>query len=575
MEDGDSEMLSGDIRISGSSTVYPVAQEVSRQFQQNHSEVSFNLTRDGSSGGFENVFIPTDSDINNASRPIAEEEVQRCRDNGFEPVEFFIAQDALTAVVNNNNDWVDSMSVETLREIWSPDTAPEMWSDVNSDWPDEFDLYGAATTPGTFDYFTEAVMGEEDKIREDFEGTEEGDLIAQGVSGNEYALGYLPFAYYTNNRVKALSLTEGDGNPVAPSLDDSPSAGSRGSERHTRRAGDHDCGPPPILYRDMWFTSPTRGAFVPRPPNRRMVKNVASVVAELEPEDFYLLSGVEQGMRFSEWVNREKLPDYANLTAEEVDYRLDRCMKRDLIQRRTIQYEGYQLTFEGYDTLALHTFAERDTVEGVGAPLGVGKESDVYEVRSYRPLALKFHREGYTNFREVNKEREYTADHHHVSWLYTARKAAEREHDALETLYPDVSVPRPVDHNRHAILMTKFEGVELARTKLDDRQAVGVLDLILDEVTDAYAAGMVHADLSEHNVAVAESGVTIFDWPQAVSTDHANAVDLLDRDVSNLIGFFQRKYPAVVPDVDASAVAEAVASGDFETVREFATSRSS
>ncbi|MEF8891919.1 MAG: substrate-binding domain-containing protein, partial [Haloferacaceae archaeon] len=136
--------LSGDIRISGSSTVYPVAQEVSRRFQQNHSEVSFNLTRDGSSGGFENVFIPTDSDINNASRPIADEEVQRCRDNGFEPVEFFIAQDALTVVVNNDNDWVDSISIETLREIWSPDTAPETWSDVNSDWPDEpFDLYGA------------------------------------------------------------------------------------------------------------------------------------------------------------------------------------------------------------------------------------------------------------------------------------------------------------------------------------------------------------------------------------------------------------------------------------------------
>jgi len=306
-----------------------------------------------------------------------------------------------------------------------------------------------------------------------------------------------------------------------------------------------------------------------------MVKNVASVVAELDPEDFYLLSGVEQGMRFSEWVNRGKLPEYANLTAEEVDYRLDRCMKRDLIQRRTIQYEGYQLTFEGYDVLALHTFAERDAIEGVGAPLGVGKESDVYEAQSYRPLALKFHREGYTNFREVNKEREYTADHNHVSWLYTARKAAEREHDALETLYPDVSVPRPIDHNRHAILMEKFEGVELARAKLDDAQVVGVLDLVLSEVATAHEAGMVHADLSEHNVAVAASGVTIFDWPQSVPTDHANAAELLDRDVSNLIGFFDRKYPAVVPDVDTAAVVDAVGRSEFESVREFAASRSS
>jgi RIO kinase 2 len=306
-----------------------------------------------------------------------------------------------------------------------------------------------------------------------------------------------------------------------------------------------------------------------------MVENVAGVVAELEPEDFYLLSGVEQGMRFSEWVNREKLPDYAGLTAEEVDYRLDRCMKRDLIERRTIQYEGYQLSFEGYDALALHTFAERDTVEGMGSSLGVGKESDVYEVRSYRPLALKFHREGYTNFREVNREREYTADHHHVSWLYTARKAAEAEYDALETLYPDVSVPQPVDHNRHAVLMSKFDGVELARSKLDDDGVLPVVDLTLREVAAAYDAGLVHADLSEHNVAVSESGVTIFDWPQSVSTGHANADELLERDVSNLVGFFGRKYPAVVTDVDTAAVADAIADGGFDTVRAFATSRSS
>lgn len=209
------------IRISGSSTVYPVAQEISRQFQETTDEVGFDLTRDGSSGGFENVFIPGDSDINNASRPIAEEEVQRCRDNGFEPVEFFIAQDALTVVVNNDASWLDSISIEDLRTIWSPDTAPETWADVNPMWPEEpFDLYGPATTSGTFDYFTERVVGEEDAIREDFEGTEEDDLIAQGVAGNEYAMGYLPFAYYTNNpdSVKALSLSEGDGEPVEPSL---------------------------------------------------------------------------------------------------------------------------------------------------------------------------------------------------------------------------------------------------------------------------------------------------------------------------------------------------------------------
>ncbi|WP_159902871.1 serine/threonine-protein kinase RIO2 [Salinirussus salinus] len=300
-----------------------------------------------------------------------------------------------------------------------------------------------------------------------------------------------------------------------------------------------------------------------------MVENVAGEMAELEPEDFHLLSGVEQGMRFSEWVAREKLPNFSRLTAEDVDYRLDRCERRGLVERKTIQYEGFRLTFEGYDALALHTFAERETIEGVGAPLGVGKESDVYEVRSYKPLALKFHREGYTNFREVMREREYTADREHVSWLYTARKAAEREYDALETVYPEVSVPRPVDHNRHAVVMERIEGVELANAALEPGQAVPVLDLVLEEMAAAYDAGYVHADMSEYNVFVNREGVTVFDWPQAVPTDHENSDELLERDVANIVGYFQRKHPSRLGEVDAAALADALAADDFSSVRAF------
>jgi len=298
-----------------------------------------------------------------------------------------------------------------------------------------------------------------------------------------------------------------------------------------------------------------------------MVQNVAGMLAELEPEDFHLLSGIEQGMRFSEWVAREKLPEFSRLTAEDVDYRLDRCERRGLVERKTIQYEGFRLTFEGYDALALHTFAERETIEGVGAPLGVGKESDVYEVRSYKPLALKFHREGYTEFREVNREREYTADREHVSWMYTARKAAEREYGALEALYPDVSVPRPVDHNRHAVVMERIDGVELARTGLTDSQVVPVLDLVITEITRAYDHGYVHADMSEYNVFVNSEGVTVFDWPQAVPTDHENARSLLVRDVENVVGYFARKYPNHVDRLDAERLADDVTEGRFETVQ--------
>jgi RIO kinase 2 len=297
-----------------------------------------------------------------------------------------------------------------------------------------------------------------------------------------------------------------------------------------------------------------------------MVENVAPLMQELEPEDFYLLSGIEQGMRFSEWVAREKIPKFSRLTAENVDYRLDRCEDRGLIERKTIQYQGFKLTFEGYDALALHTLTERETIEGFGSPLGVGKESDVYEVRSYKPLALKYHREGYTNFREVMKERDYTSDRDHVSWQYTARKAAEREYEALETLYPDVNVPRPIDQNRHAIVMEKIDGVELARTKLTDEQVIPVLDLALEQTQIAYREGFVHADMSEYNLFVTEEGVTVFDWPQAVSTEHENADELLTRDVENLVGYFQRKYPQLTQGIDTDAVADAILDDAFATV---------
>ena len=298
-----------------------------------------------------------------------------------------------------------------------------------------------------------------------------------------------------------------------------------------------------------------------------MVENVAGLMPELETEDFHLLSGLEHGMRFSRWVAEGKLPEFSRLDGEEVDYRLDRCERRGLIERKTIQYTGYRITFEGYDALALRTFAERDSVEGVGSSLGVGKESDVYEARSFQPLALKFHREGYTNFREVQKEREYTSDKEHISWFYTARKAAEREHEALEALYPDVRVPRPVDQNRHAIVMEKLPGVELSKARLDPKQAVGVLDLILDEVQAAYREGYVHADMSEYNVFVDEDGVTVFDWPQAVPVDHENAEEFLERDVRNLVGYFRRKHPSKVPEVDIATVAGAIRQDSFESVR--------
>ena len=221
-DSGGDEGLSGSVNISGSSTVYPLTTAVAEEFQKEHPDISISVTRDGSSGGFENAFLPGRSDINNSSRPIHESEVEEAEEQGFDILEFQVAQDALTVVVNNENDFVgDCMDIKTLKEIWSPETPPETWQDVKSEWPaQELQLYGAASTSGTFDYFTSHVIGETGKIRSDFEGTEEDDLIAQGVEGSKYASGYFPFAYYMNNpdSVKALALDDGTG-CVEPSLE--------------------------------------------------------------------------------------------------------------------------------------------------------------------------------------------------------------------------------------------------------------------------------------------------------------------------------------------------------------------
>ena len=272
-----------------------------------------------------------------------------------------------------------------------------------------------------------------------------------------------------------------------------------------------------------------------------MVRNVAPLIRDLDPKDFHLLSGLEHGMRFSEWVNRDTLPSFSRLDPQEVDHRLDRCMDRELIERETLQYEGFRLKFEGYDALALHTFSERETVTAVGSPLGEGKESDVFEGMGTDPIAIKFHREGLTNFREVHRERDYTADHDHNSWLYTARKAAEREYEVLETLWGDVSVPEPIDQNRHAIVMELMDGVPLARANVSN--PIACFESIVSDLERTLEAGFVHTDISAYNILIEGDTPRIFDWPQAVDVSHPNAGEFLKRDLGNLRSFFVQKAP--------------------------------
>jgi phosphate transport system substrate-binding protein len=220
--DGGSE-LSGEIDIAGSSTVYPLMQAIAEEFAKDHSDVSINISSTGSGGGFSNHFCPGNTDFNNASRPIKGEEKQLCSDNDVDYIELIAATDALTVVVNNDNDFLGdppSLTVEELAQIWESDAA-ETWNEVNSDWPEkEIKRFGAADTSGTYDYFIENVQGAERGHTDDYQATEDDETIVQGVKGDPYAIGYFGFAYYFQNpdQAQAVHIDNGDG-PVGPSLE--------------------------------------------------------------------------------------------------------------------------------------------------------------------------------------------------------------------------------------------------------------------------------------------------------------------------------------------------------------------
>ncbi|WP_323172556.1 PstS family phosphate ABC transporter substrate-binding protein [Natrialba sp. PRR66] len=208
------------VNIAGSSTVFPVTEAIASAFSEENPTVNLSLSKTGTGGGFGNFFCAGRTDINNASRAIADAEIEQCGENDITPIEFQVATDALTVVVNPEADWVDCLTVDELHDIWRAGGA-ERWSDINEDWPDEeFELYGAATTSGTFDYFNEAVIGEEENHRSDYHATERDRTIVQGVQGSEYAMGYFGFSYYSENpnSIKALSIDD-DGACVEPSIE--------------------------------------------------------------------------------------------------------------------------------------------------------------------------------------------------------------------------------------------------------------------------------------------------------------------------------------------------------------------
>jgi phosphate transport system substrate-binding protein len=212
--------LEGNIAIDGSSTVYPVTEAVAEEFNAQYPDVKVSVGFSGTGGGM-SKFIAKEIDIANASRKIKSSEAEAATAAGIEYLEIKVGFDGLSILVNPENDWVASLTVEQLKEMWKPGSTIMNWSDIDPTWPNEkIVFYAPGVDSGTFDYFTEAIVGELDAMRSDYTGSEDDNVLVQGIAGDKYAIGFFGFAYYEENadKLKLVGVDKGAG-AVVPSFE--------------------------------------------------------------------------------------------------------------------------------------------------------------------------------------------------------------------------------------------------------------------------------------------------------------------------------------------------------------------
>jgi RIO kinase 2 len=268
------------------------------------------------------------------------------------------------------------------------------------------------------------------------------------------------------------------------------------------------------------------------------------VFKELEIEDFRILNIIEAGMSGHEFVPKEQIQKYAKLPMDRIDFTLNKLNKLGLTYRTKETYNGHTLNYSGYDCLAINALVKAGIIESFGQSLGVGKEADVYDAlnSSGKRTAIKFHRLGRISFRQTRRKRGYTREH--STWLFQSHLAAEREFQAMKLVYENgVAVPEPISQNRHVVAMGMIEGAQLSKYK-EIGKPEKILKEILRNIRKTYLKShLIHADLSEYNIILKPDGhILIIDWPQAVKTDHANTVELLARDIKNVLTYFSRKF---------------------------------
>jgi len=215
------------VTLDGSSTVFPISEAVAEEFQKADKSARVTVGIAGTGGGFQK-FCRGETDINDASRPISPTEVDACKKAGIEYIELPVAYDGIAIAVNPGNTWADTITIAELKTLWAPDAQGKVkrWNQVRDGWPDrEIHLFGAGVDSGTYDYFTEAVTGKAKASRGDFTSSEDDNVLVEGLSGDELALGFIPFAYFEDSRDKLKLVPVDDGKadngngPILPSFE--------------------------------------------------------------------------------------------------------------------------------------------------------------------------------------------------------------------------------------------------------------------------------------------------------------------------------------------------------------------
>ncbi len=218
------DKLTGAVKIDGSSTVFPITEAVAEEFNKENPSVQVSVGVSGTGGGFKK-FAAGETDISNASRLIKDSEKEAALKGNIEYIELPVAYDGISIVVNKENTWVDSLTVDELKKLWEPDSKVNKWSDLRTSWPDtEIKLYGPGTDSGTFDYFTEEINGKAKASRSDYTPSEDDNVLAKGIAADKGALGYFGYSYYLENKdvLKVVPIDGGSGavTPDAMTIND-------------------------------------------------------------------------------------------------------------------------------------------------------------------------------------------------------------------------------------------------------------------------------------------------------------------------------------------------------------------